>query len=76
MCKYITHLRICYICLHEDTVLISERLCRYAKRSHAFGSCNSGISSDCNRTQYQCWQCKENVHKISRAQMLQRVRFH
>lgn len=67
MCKYITHLRVCYVCAHEDTVLISERSCILAKRTGAFGSCGGGAANERSRTAYQCWQCKENVQRISRA---------
>lgn len=65
MCKYVKHLRICYICQHESTVLISERPCPPAKRAGVFGSCDDGIASGRNRTQYQCWGCKDNMVRIS-----------
>ena len=68
MCKYITHLRVCYVCAYQDVVLISERPCRPAKKNGAFGSCDAGMSNERSCTQYQCWKCKENVHRISQMQ--------
>jgi hypothetical protein len=76
MCKYITHLRVCYVCDYEDTVLISERSCRPAKRTGAFGSCDGGIAYETRETQHQCWHCKENVYRISQEQSLQQIKLH
>ncbi|KAK1720436.1 uncharacterized protein BDZ83DRAFT_630731 [Colletotrichum acutatum] len=61
MCKYITHLRVCNVCSHQDTVLISERPCFLAKKNGVFGSCDAGIGSDRSCTRYHCWKCKEKV---------------
>ncbi|KAI2467369.1 hypothetical protein F4781DRAFT_402605 [Annulohypoxylon bovei var. microspora] len=66
MCRYVTHLRACYVCGHEETVLISEQSCKTASMSGVFGSCGSGVDSLANRTQYQCWQCKEGTQLSSR----------
>ncbi|KAI0165186.1 hypothetical protein GGR52DRAFT_557854 [Hypoxylon sp. FL1284] len=59
MCQYVTHLRACYVCSHEETVLISEQSCKVARRSGVFGSCGSGVDNIASRTQHQCWKCKE-----------------
>ncbi|KAI0895248.1 hypothetical protein F4806DRAFT_93918 [Annulohypoxylon nitens] len=59
MCQYVTHLRACYVCGHEETVLISEQCCQSASKRGAFGSCGSGVDSLAHRTKYQCWRCKE-----------------
>ncbi len=60
MCKYVTHLRACYVCAEEETVLISEESCSKAKKSGVFGSCGKGVGSKPSMTSYQCWKCKEN----------------
>ncbi|OTA55158.1 hypothetical protein K449DRAFT_438988 [Hypoxylon sp. EC38] len=59
MCQYVTHLRACYACGHEETVLISEQSCKTANKSGAFGSCGTGVGSIASKTQYHCWKCKE-----------------
>ncbi|KAK2021154.1 hypothetical protein LX32DRAFT_605285 [Colletotrichum zoysiae] len=64
MCKYVSHVRVCNLCNHHDTVLISERLCVLAKQSGGFGSCDTGISSDSNSTSNRCWKCKERTRRI------------
>ena len=76
MCKYITHLRVCYICQAEDTVLISEQPCAGAKLFGAFGRCSDGIASEASSNQHQCWQCKERVRRISRDRPLRPIRLH
>ncbi|WQF78516.1 hypothetical protein CDEST_03530 [Colletotrichum destructivum] len=66
MCKYVTHLRVCNVCSHRDTVLIAERACLPAKKNGAFGSCDAGISSDSNNTRNYCWKCKETIGRVPR----------
>ncbi|KAI0122721.1 hypothetical protein F4814DRAFT_409717 [Daldinia grandis] len=68
MCQYITHLRACYICGHEDIVLISEKSCTMAASRGVFGSCGRDVDNKSSRTRYQCWQCKEECNLVSRAQ--------
>lgn len=65
MCKYVTHLRACYLCEQEETVLISEESCSKAKKSGVFGSCGKGVGSKPSMTSYQCWKCRENPDPIS-----------
>ena len=65
MCQYITHVRICFVCKHEDTVLISEQSCETAQKSGVFGSCGGGIANNQNGTPYQCWKCKEILDRAS-----------
>ncbi|KAI4862323.1 hypothetical protein F4820DRAFT_25730 [Hypoxylon rubiginosum] len=64
MCQYVTHLRACYVCSHEETVLISEQSCKVARMSGVFGSCGSGVDNIASRTQHQCWKCKEGSKLI------------
>ncbi|KAK8020014.1 hypothetical protein PG990_005152 [Apiospora arundinis] len=59
MCQYITHSRVCFVCKHEDTVLISEKHCSHARRSGVFGSCGRGIGTAIKSTPQHCWGCKE-----------------
>ena len=59
MCLYVSHIRICCHCSHEDTVLISESLCTMARQSGVFGSCGSGPATQRSPTRSQCWGCKE-----------------
>lgn len=65
MCSYITHLRTCFVCSHEETILISEKPCSAVKRG-VFGSCGKGIkcSNKSNRAPYQCWRCKEETDRM------------
>lgn len=65
MCKYITHLRVCYVCHHEETVLITESPCPPLRGRGAFGSCQTGTGNKTTCTPFQCWKCKERVHRIS-----------
>ncbi|KAI0123730.1 hypothetical protein BJ170DRAFT_93100 [Xylariales sp. AK1849] len=76
MCKYVTHTRACFICGHEDTVLISEEECSRAMRSGVFGSCGRGIGTMTKRTPRQCWKCKDHVEGASRTRVMQQVGFH
>ena len=65
MCKYVTHLRTCYMCAFEETVLISEKPCSTAKKTGVFGTCGRGINNKPSKTPYQCWRCKEEIERIS-----------
>ena len=70
MCNYITHVRACYMCAYEETVLISEKRCSTAKRSGVFGSCGRGAGNKPIKTPYQCWRCKEEIERISLARAM------
>lgn len=61
MCLYVAHVRVCAHCSHEDTVLISERLCKDAALNGIFASCGTGPGTRRNPTRYQCWGCQEAI---------------
>jgi hypothetical protein len=61
MCKFVTHLRVCFVCASEDTVLISEEPCPHVRRAGAFGSCGCVEDSGAHRTKHCCWGCKERL---------------
>ncbi|KAI1769861.1 hypothetical protein F4818DRAFT_434975 [Hypoxylon cercidicola] len=73
MCRYVTHLRACYVCSREETVLISEQSCQAARTSGVFGSCGSGVDNTASRTQYRCWKCKEGSKLIPPPRALRAV---
>lgn len=67
MCNYINHVRSCYLCANEETVLISEKSCSQAKKHSGFGSCGRGVSSKSTRSQHRCWKCSSRMEKESYA---------
>ncbi|KAK3319821.1 hypothetical protein B0T19DRAFT_272332 [Cercophora scortea] len=73
MCIYTAHVRVCGICRNEETVLISERLCRSAQASGLFGSCIEGTLNQRDQTLTQCWQCKDRVVVVAMAQASKRT---
>ncbi|KAK3942053.1 hypothetical protein QBC46DRAFT_381064 [Diplogelasinospora grovesii] len=64
MCTYTTHVRVCYICRGEDTVLISEKLCPQAEASGVFGGCLQGPAYQRDQSHHQCWKCMESVGRM------------
>lgn len=75
MCKYVTHRHVCLVCRHEDTVLISERPCSFARQSGVFGSCGRGIGNTTKSTPQHCWKCRDLSHTVSQSRYIQPVCF-
>ncbi|KAH7029061.1 uncharacterized protein B0I36DRAFT_324974 [Microdochium trichocladiopsis] len=61
MCNYVNHVRSCYLCASEETVLISEKSCSEARKTGRFGSCGKGVGNKPYRTQYRCWKCSARM---------------